>query len=153
MVAIYLCYFVTRTSPRNDSDKQSWWMSDDKSSLSFFVVYRDRLGGDVRLGKVACESMQVLRFFCVCGCFTMFPRVWTLGCRVGERRTGGRSKEVAQCMVAPPLASAGWRDPRCGQLSRVQDDAEVAEPPELVGRLGGPAHLVCPRPADRRAQG
>ena len=24
------------------------------------------------------------------GCFTMFPRVWTLGCRVGERRTGGK---------------------------------------------------------------
>ena len=89
------------------------------------------------------------------GCFTMFPRVWRLGCRVvvGERRTGGRSKEVAQCMVAPPLASAGRRHQSCGQLWGVQDDAEVAEPPELVGRLGGPAHLVCPRHADGHSQG
>ena len=45
-------------------------------------------------------------------CFPVFGRWGVVQGRGGQ---GGRSKEVAQCMVAPPLASAGWRDPSSGQ--------------------------------------
>ena len=157
LVARYLCYFVTCTLPRNDSETRSWWMSDGKSSMSFFVVYRDRFGGDVRLGKVACERMQVPRF-CVCVCVWLFYNVSPcldvgVSCR-GEEDRGEEIKftEVCQRMVAPPLVSAGWRQGGCGQPVRVLHD-DVAVPAALVGRLGGPAHLVCPRPAVGRAQG
>ena len=92
LVARYLCYFVTCTSPRNDSEKQSWWMSDVKSSLSFFVVYRDRLGGDVRLGKVACEDMQDPRFV-VWLVYNVSPCLDVgVSCRGRRGGQGGRSR-------------------------------------------------------------
>ena len=56
-------------------------MSGVPGSLFFSLVHRD-WSNDVRLYKVACRSMQVPRF--VAWSF------WTLGCRVGERRTGGK---------------------------------------------------------------
>ena len=49
--------------------------------LFFFMLHRGR-HNDVTLYKVACRAMQVPRF--VAWSF------WTLGCRVGERRTGGK---------------------------------------------------------------
>ena len=53
---------VTCASPRNDSEKQSWWMSGVKHCLYFFVLYRNKAGADVRLGKVACRRCEVPRF-------------------------------------------------------------------------------------------
>ena len=53
---------VTCASPRNDAEKQSWWMSGVKIAMFFFVLYRKMVGADVCLGKVACRRMQVPRF-------------------------------------------------------------------------------------------
>ena len=80
LIARYLCCFVTCASPRTETETMSWWMSGKPECLFFFLLHRGRQN-DVTLYKVACRAMQVPRF--VAWSF------WTLGCRVGERRTGG----------------------------------------------------------------
>ena len=153
MVARCLCYFVTCASPRSRSERVSWWISGLKSSTCFYVVHRDGPDADVRLGKVACENMQVPRFaawllYNVSPCLDV-----GVSCR-GEEDRGEEVNftEVCQCMVAPPLVSAGWRQGGCGQPVRVLHD-DVAVPAALVGRLGGLAHLVRTRPTVGQAQG
>ena len=68
-------------------------MSGVPSSMFFFLVHRDR-SNDARLFKVACRSMdpEVPRF--VAWSF------WTLGCRVGERRTRGKKYILKKCVNA-----------------------------------------------------